>query len=231
MLVVDAAGQWAAKVARLAGADLPLVSLEHHYVVTDAIARVAGLRRELPVLRDPDGSFYVRQEGAGLLVGPFERGTVPWEVQDGFHAQLLPPNLDPYRSTYGFRQLADSVAAVEARSTFPGGRLHLAANRYQDAAMLAWLLPTHPRVLSLNLGSRRLVAADDYRNTTNGYTGLRADLKTRGGLTATAIYVLPQIRLPDDLPSVLDQDVRWDRESFARRPRPTGPAARGDAAA
>lgn len=68
--------------------------------------------------------------------------------------------------------------------------------------------------MTLNLGSRRLVAADDYRNTTNGYTGLRADLKTRGGLTATAIYVLPQIRLPDDLPSVLDQDVRWDRESF-----------------
>jgi hypothetical protein len=67
---------------------------------------------------------------------------------------------------------------------------------------------------TLNLGSRRLVAADDYRNTTNGYTGLRADMKTAGGLTATAIYVLPQIRLPDDLPSVLDQDTHWDRESF-----------------
>src|SRR6187551_3353758 len=44
---------------------------------------------------------------------------------------------------------------------------------------------------TLNLGSRRLVAADEYRNTTNGYAGLRADLKTRSGLTATAIYVLP----------------------------------------
>lgn len=68
--------------------------------------------------------------------------------------------------------------------------------------------------MTLNLGSRRLVAADDYRNTTNGYTGLRADLRTQGGTTATAIYVLPQIRLPDDLPSVLDQDTQWDRESF-----------------
>ena len=67
---------------------------------------------------------------------------------------------------------------------------------------------------TLNLGSRRLVAADDYRNTTNGYTGVRADLKTRSGLAATAVYVLPQIRLPDDLPSVLDHDVAWDRESF-----------------
>lgn len=65
-----------------------------------------------------------------------------------------------------------------------------------------------------NLGSRRLVAADDYRNTTNGYTGLRADLKTASGLSATAIYVLPQIRLPDDRPSVEAHKVKWDRESF-----------------
>lgn len=67
---------------------------------------------------------------------------------------------------------------------------------------------------TLNLGSRRLVAADDYRNTTNGYTGLRADLTLRNGVTATAIYVLPQIRLPDDLPSLLENDRQWDRESF-----------------
>jgi dimethylglycine dehydrogenase len=93
-IVVNAAGHWAPKVARLAGADLPIVSLEHHYVVTAAIAELRGLGRELPVLRDPDGSFYMRQEGAGLLVGPFERGTRPWEVQDGFHARLLPPDLD-----------------------------------------------------------------------------------------------------------------------------------------
>ncbi len=68
--------------------------------------------------------------------------------------------------------------------------------------------------MTLNLGSRRLVAADDYRNTTNGYTGLRADVSTAGGVTATAIYVLPQVRLPDDLPSVLDFKTKWDRESF-----------------
>ncbi|HKP19772.1 MAG TPA: FAD-dependent oxidoreductase [Gaiellaceae bacterium] len=93
-IVVNAAGQWAPKVARLAGADLPIVALEHHYVVTDAIDELRGVRSELPVLRDPDGSFYVRQEGAGLLVGPFERGTRPWEVEEGFHARLLPPDVD-----------------------------------------------------------------------------------------------------------------------------------------
>lgn len=66
---------------------------------------------------------------------------------------------------------------------------------------------------TLNLGSRRLIAADDYRNTTNGYTGLRSDLTVRPDVTATLIYVLPQVRLPDDLPSILDQTQKLDRES------------------
>lgn len=111
-IVVDAAGQWAPKVARLAGADLPIAALEHHYVVTDAIPEVTTLVQELPVLRDPDGSFYVRQEGAGLLVGPFERGTRPWDVQDGFHARLLPPDLDRLETA-----LADAAARIPAFGT------------------------------------------------------------------------------------------------------------------
>ena len=71
--------------------------------------------------------------------------------------------------------------------------------------------------MTLNLGSRRIVAADDYRNTTNGYTGLRADVKMRGGTTATLIYTLPQVRLPDDLASLRSAKVKWDRESFDLR--------------
>jgi hypothetical protein len=67
---------------------------------------------------------------------------------------------------------------------------------------------------TLNLGSRRLVAADDYRNTTNGYTGLRADLGLRGGIKATFVYTLPQVRLPDDPASLRDAKVEIDRESF-----------------
>lgn len=66
----------------------------------------------------------------------------------------------------------------------------------------------------LNLGSRRLVAADDYRNTTNGYTGLRADFSAPGGVNAVAIYTLPQVRLPDDPNGLRNARVEWDRESF-----------------
>lgn len=71
--------------------------------------------------------------------------------------------------------------------------------------------------MTLNLGSRRLVAADDYRNTTNGYTGVRFDAKAADGTSATLIYMLPQVRLPDDLPSIQREKTRWDRESFDLR--------------
>lgn len=67
---------------------------------------------------------------------------------------------------------------------------------------------------TLNLGSRRLVAADDYRNTTNGYTGLRADLAGPHGVRVVFIYTLPQMRRPDDNEGVRNRRVEVDRESF-----------------
>lgn len=83
----------------------------------------------------------------------------------------------------------------------------------------------------LNLGSRRLVAADDYRNTTNGYTGVRADLAPFGVRT-TLVYAQPQLRLPDSLDAVLDQRQRIDHQGddlqlwggVAARPKTLGRA-------
>jgi hypothetical protein len=69
----------------------------------------------------------------------------------------------------------------------------------------------------LNLGSRRFVAADDYRNTTNGSTGGRLDLETRSGADLTLFYVLPQLRRPDDQPALLRNQAALDRESDALR--------------
>lgn len=95
-------------------------------------------------------------------------------------------------------ELVQAYAAADFDAPFgKGSKLGLQAGRFV-----------------LNLGSRRLVAADDYRNTTNGYTGVRADVRTSGGLEATAIYVLPQIRLPDDRASLEANRSAWDRESF-----------------
>jgi dimethylglycine dehydrogenase len=95
-VVVNAGGIWAPEVAALVSARLPLVPLQHQYVVTEPIAEVGVLTRELPVLRDPHASYYVRQEGGGLLIGPFERAPQTWAeeaIPSGFEQQLLAPNL------------------------------------------------------------------------------------------------------------------------------------------
>jgi hypothetical protein len=68
-----------------------------------------------------------------------------------------------------------------------------------------------------NLGSRRLVAADDYRNTTQGYTGVRFDVIPRPNLSATLIFVLPQQRLPGNAAFVPGNRFALDRESFDQR--------------
>lgn len=66
----------------------------------------------------------------------------------------------------------------------------------------------------LALGSRRLIAADEYRNTTTSYTGVRADIAAPGGWKASLHYTLPQQRLPDDRDGLLNNRVALDRESF-----------------
>ena len=96
-IVVNAAGQWARQVGHMVGVDLPIVPLEHHFIITDALEEVRALQAELPVLRDPEASFYVRGEGEALVVGPFERNTRPWALEgipEDFHSTLLPPDLD-----------------------------------------------------------------------------------------------------------------------------------------
>lgn len=78
-VVVNCAGQWANAVGALAGVNVPLHSAEHFYVVTD---QIDGVHRDLPVLRDPDGYTYVKEEVGGLLVGGFEPVAKPWVAPD-----------------------------------------------------------------------------------------------------------------------------------------------------
>ncbi|KQZ88956.1 FAD-dependent oxidoreductase [Phycicoccus sp. Root563] len=78
-VVVNCAGQWANAVGAMAGVNVPLHSAEHFYVVTD---QVDGVHRDLPILRDPDGWTYVKEEVGGLLVGGFEPQAKPWVPPD-----------------------------------------------------------------------------------------------------------------------------------------------------
>ncbi len=96
-ILVNAAGFRAGEVAAMVGHPLPMVSMEHQYVVTEDIDALRTYDGELPLLRDVDASFYLRQERKGLVLGPYEKTAPPWAV-DGvppeFGQELLPPDLD-----------------------------------------------------------------------------------------------------------------------------------------
>jgi glycine cleavage system aminomethyltransferase T/glycine/D-amino acid oxidase-like deaminating enzyme len=96
-IVVNCAGQWAKQLGDMCGVTVPLHSAEHFYVVTD---QVPGVHPDLPVLRDPDGYTYVKEEVGGLVVGGFEPEAKPWVAPDQiphpFEFQLLPEDWDHF---------------------------------------------------------------------------------------------------------------------------------------
>ena len=87
--VVCCAGQWTREFAGRFGVNVPLVPVQHQYMVTEPIA---GITSSLPTLRDPDRLTYYKEEVGGLVMGGYECNPVPWAI-DGipanFHYSLL----------------------------------------------------------------------------------------------------------------------------------------------
>src|SRR5437762_7074121 len=101
-VVVNCAGQWAKAVGALAGVTVPLHSAEHFYVVTE---QIDGVHRDFPILRDPDGYTYIKEEVGGLVVGGFEPNAKPWVAPDAlpypFEFQLLAEDWDHFSVLMG----------------------------------------------------------------------------------------------------------------------------------
>lgn len=96
--VVNAAGSFAPQIGAMIGAKVPVVSIPHHYLVTESLDEVIALDKETPTIRDPRASCYYREEQQGLIIGPYEmEGAETWGV-DGipwsFDTELLPENMD-----------------------------------------------------------------------------------------------------------------------------------------
>jgi len=99
--LVNAAGTWGWEIGHMMGLNIPSVPVLHQYLVTDTVPlvadRIAQGLPELPMIRDPEESWYVRQERDGLILGPYEKDAKVWSV-DGvppeFGADLMPPDLD-----------------------------------------------------------------------------------------------------------------------------------------
>ncbi len=98
--VVNAGGLWAKQVGRMAGLDLPVSPLEHHYLVTDSVPEIEALDFEVPMMVDLDGFTYARQDQKGMLVGIYEIRHKHW-------------NMDGAPWDYGFELIQEDLDRIE----------------------------------------------------------------------------------------------------------------------
>ena len=99
--VVNAAGLWARELGRMVGLELPVLAMEHMYLLTDDMPEVAAINeatgKEVLHAVDFDGEIYLRQERGGMLMGTYEKACVPWSEKTtpwDFGHELLEPDLD-----------------------------------------------------------------------------------------------------------------------------------------
>jgi 4-methylaminobutanoate oxidase (formaldehyde-forming) len=107
--VICCAGQWTRTLAASVGVNVPLVSVEHQYMITE---KIEGVTPNLPTLRDPDRLTYWKEDVGGLVWGGYEPNPKPWAVNgipEGFHFDLLTSDYDHYGQF-----MEDAIARVPA---------------------------------------------------------------------------------------------------------------------
>jgi 4-methylaminobutanoate oxidase (formaldehyde-forming) len=169
--VVNCCGQWARAFGAMAGVNVPLVSIEHQYLITEKFD-VPG---DLPTLRDPDRLTYYKEEAGGLVMGGYEPNPIPWAengIPENFIFRLLESNFDhfeqladlavprvPKLETIGIRQLLNGPEsftpdgnfilgeAPEVRRYFVGAGFNafgIAAAGGAGKALAAWIVDGEP---------------------------------------------------------------------------------------
>jgi sarcosine dehydrogenase len=97
--IVLCAGQWSRKLGQMAGVNVPLVSIQHQYIITE---KLEGVTPGLPTLRDPDRLTYWKEEVGGLVMGGYEPNPKFWidgVAPDQFAFQLLDEDWDHFTPT------------------------------------------------------------------------------------------------------------------------------------
>ena len=95
--VVNAGGLWAREVGRMVGLELPVLAMEHQYIISEEIPEVAASPTEMLHVVDFEGEIYMRQEAKGMLMGTYERSGKPWSERQtpwDFGHELLASDLD-----------------------------------------------------------------------------------------------------------------------------------------
>ncbi|MER8462357.1 FAD-dependent oxidoreductase [Mesorhizobium sp. M1396] len=99
--VVNCGGLWAREIGRMVGVELPVLAMEHMYLLTEPMPEVEEFNkstgREMIGVLDFKGEIYTRQERNGILLGTYEKACKPWSPINtpwDFGHELLPPDLD-----------------------------------------------------------------------------------------------------------------------------------------
>jgi len=121
--VVNCGGLWARELGALTGLELPLLPMEHQYIVTEDVPELADLASEMPLTRDYDKGFYMRQEVRGLLIGTYERDGRAWAVDgtpEDFGMELLADDVE--------RMMPNLETAMERMPAFANAGLKRIVN-------------------------------------------------------------------------------------------------------
>ncbi|MGI9303397.1 MAG: GcvT family protein [Gammaproteobacteria bacterium] len=129
--VVICGGMWSRELGQMCGVNIPLHACEHFYVVTEVIK---DLPPSLPVLRDPDGCAYYKEEAGKLLLGAFEPNAKPWGmdgIPEDFCFDQLPEDVDHFMPVLeNAMHRVPSLAGVGIRTFFNGPESFTPDNRY-----------------------------------------------------------------------------------------------------
>ncbi len=95
-IVVNAAGIWAPEIGKMVGVPIPIIPMEHQYIITKPIE---GVRKGMTTMRDPDNLVYFREEVGGLIMGGYEHNPIPWAfdgIPRDFTKTLLKSNYEHF---------------------------------------------------------------------------------------------------------------------------------------
>ncbi len=150
-VVICCAGQWSRDIAKRFGVNVPLVSMQHQYLITETIP---DLPRNFPTLRDPDRLTYYKEEVGGLVMGGYEPNPLPWAIDgipEDFHYSLLDSNFDhfeeimmlslgrvPALETAGIKELVNGPESFTPDGNFILGEAPELKNFYVGAGFNAF---------------------------------------------------------------------------------------------
>ncbi|WP_085901810.1 GcvT family protein [Kiloniella majae] len=134
-ILVNAGGMWSRELGNLSNVKVPACALEHQYMITDPIP---DMPKNMPTMRDPDRLIYYKPEVRGMVVGGYEKGTLPFGnegIPKGFGRELLGGNFDrfeqlaclaseitPVINSVGIRELINGPIPYSADGDFVMGK-------------------------------------------------------------------------------------------------------------